>query len=287
MLASSVRGEILPGHFGEDGLGLLGAAHLDQPARAFRNPEEQQGEGDRGQGAAGKHPAPADRLVPGLVPVAGDEVIDEIDDQDAADNGDLVDGHQASAQVGRGDFGDIHRRGHGGDADADAAQPAEQDEGPDVARESGADGGGQEEQRRKEQRLLAPEPVRDGPDDQHAGRAADQHATGRPAFHHHIEIEANRQELDGAGNNARVVAEEQPAQRGDQADGDEVGEVGAHRRRRSGGRRCGNWHGRTFSGKAGPSMALVNYGGGHGLKKLVAGHARINGVAKAEFDGVG
>ena len=100
--------------------------------------------------------------------------------------------------------------------------------------------------RRQQQRLLAPEPVRDGPDDQHARRAADQHAAGRPALHHHVELEARGQEFDGAGDDARVVAEEQAAQRGDQADRDEVGEVGANRRRRSAGRRCGNWHGPHF-----------------------------------------
>ena len=67
-------------------------------------------------------------------PQPGDEVIHEIDDKDAPDDGDLVDRDQAAAQMRRGDFGDVHGRGHGGDADADAAEPAEQDEGPDVPR---------------------------------------------------------------------------------------------------------------------------------------------------------
>ena len=111
-------------------------------------------------------------------------------------------------------------------------------------RQRGADGRGQEEQGREEQGLLAPEPVGDGPDDQHARRAADQHAARGPALHHHVQVEADGQEFDGPGDDARVVAEEQPAQCGDQADRDEVGEVGADRGRRPGRRRGINWHGR-------------------------------------------
>ena len=61
-----------------------------------------------------------------------------------------------------------------------------------------------------------------------ADRAADQHATRRPALHPHREVESCRQELDGSGDNTRIVAEQQTAERGDEADGDKVGEVGAH-----------------------------------------------------------
>ncbi len=68
-----------------------------------------------------------------------------------------------SAQAGRGNFGDIHGLDMGRDADADAAQPTEQDERPDVLRQRGADGEGQEESRDEEKRLLAAETVRDRP----------------------------------------------------------------------------------------------------------------------------
>ena len=60
------------------------------------------------------------------------------------------------------------------------------------------------------------------PDEQHAGRAADQHAARGPALHEIAQAEPGRQRLDRAGDDAGVVAEEQPAQRGDQADGGEV-----------------------------------------------------------------
>ena len=131
-----------------------------------------------------------------------------------ASDGDLVDGHQAAAQMRRGDLGDIHGGGHGGDTDADTPEPAEQDKGPDVLRQRRADRGAQEKPRRQEQGLLASKPIRDGPDDQHPGRAPDQHAPRRPALHHHVEVEPSRQKLNGPGNDPRVIAEEQPAQRG-------------------------------------------------------------------------
>ena len=95
---------------------------------------------------------------------------------------------------------------------------------------AGADRGYQEEHRRQQKRLLAPEAVRDRPHNQHPGRATDQHAPRRPALHHHVELEANRQKLNGPGDDARVVAEKQSAERRHEADGDEVGEVRANGR---------------------------------------------------------
>ena len=53
-------------------------------------------------------------------------------DQDAEDDVELEHARQAPAMLGRRDLGDVERRGHGGDADAQAADEAGDHEGVDV-----------------------------------------------------------------------------------------------------------------------------------------------------------
>ena len=75
-----------------------------------------------GNGFGGQHVAPAGGLQPGIVALGGDEPVDEVDEEHAADDRELVEGDQLAADRARGNLGDVQRREHRGDADSDAAE---------------------------------------------------------------------------------------------------------------------------------------------------------------------
>ena len=79
--------------------------------------------------------------------------IQDISLSDAEDDGELVPRHQVAADFGRRDLRDVHGRQHGGQAHADAAEDAIEDEVGHVARTAVADGGERE----------IPAPMRPGP----------------------------------------------------------------------------------------------------------------------------
>ena len=118
---------------GEDVRRLLLAALFDEPAWAFRHPEEKQEEDDRGDGSRRVHITPVRR------PGAGEKPVDEKSQEDAGDDGHLVDRDEGAADAGRGDLGDVERRKDGGRADAEAADEAEGEEPGDRPREGAAD----------------------------------------------------------------------------------------------------------------------------------------------------
>ena len=119
------------GELGEHFARLLVLALEHEAARRFRNEEQQQHEDAGRNGAAGQHPAPAFGVHPVRVTVAAellDEVVHEVRHRDAADDRDLLVGHQRAALGRRRDLGDVHRREHRGEADAHAAEEAMADE---------------------------------------------------------------------------------------------------------------------------------------------------------------
>ena len=101
----------------------------------FGDEEEGDEEGDGGDGGGGEHPAPARGAEEGERPV------DEVGEQDAGDDGHLVERDEAAADAVRGDLGDVEGGEDGGDADGDAADEARGDELVERARQGGADGG--------------------------------------------------------------------------------------------------------------------------------------------------
>ena len=60
----------------------------------------------------------------------GEDVVDQQRDEDAGDDGELLQRAQPAAQSGRGDLGDVGRCDHRGDADAEAADDAEDASAP-------------------------------------------------------------------------------------------------------------------------------------------------------------
>ena len=219
-------GELRAADLGQDGAGLALARLLDEPAGAFGDAQEEEGEENGGEDAGGEHPAPAGLGEPGLdfrlgrvAFGVGDAVVDERAGGDAADDGDLVHRNQPAAKVRRGDFGDIHGSGNGRDADAYAADEAEEDEDPNVLGNGRADGRGEEQGGGQRHGRLASEAIRERADEEDAGSAAHEHAAGGPALHEVAQMEAGGERLDSAGDDAGVVTKEQSAEHRHEADG--------------------------------------------------------------------
>ena len=126
---------------GPDARGRGGAAVLDQPARALGHEEHQEEEEQGRDGLGAEHPAPAGLAVPGGENLGGrgarrhglgDQPVDDLGQQDADDDGQLIDRDEPAADLGRRDLGDVHRREVRGQADADPADDAEDDEDGEV-----------------------------------------------------------------------------------------------------------------------------------------------------------
>ncbi len=133
---SSICGSL---HAGElqnvQGLGF--AVHHDQPARAARDEEEHEQEEQGGDAGDAELPAPLGQAEL----EAAEEEIGGVGEQDADDDVGLEDADEASAPLGRGDLGDVHGPEHGGAADGDAADEAEEVERVEAPGEGAADGG--------------------------------------------------------------------------------------------------------------------------------------------------
>ena len=70
----------------------------------------------------------------------GDEPVDDLGGQDADDDGQLVDRDEPAPHLRRRDLGDVHRREVRGQADADAADEAEDDEDGEIRGQGRSDG---------------------------------------------------------------------------------------------------------------------------------------------------
>ena len=160
-----------------------------QVARGFGHQDQEKQKKAGGNGAGEKHVAPADGIEPGIAAAGlGDSEVDEVNDQHAEDDGELVPGDQISTNLGRRDLCDIHRRQHGSQPDPNAAQDAIEDEvrhvpGAAVANRSKwklrcgcAQSGDEEEEGGNDQSALAPDVGADPPANQPADNAADQGA---------------------------------------------------------------------------------------------------------------
>jgi hypothetical protein len=89
-----------------------------QPARAFGKTQAKSGIDHRRKRRDPKHPAP------GIFPNSPQQIIREKGDDNAKDDVELEQPRQPSAISGRRDLGNVERRSHGGDADAEAANEA-------------------------------------------------------------------------------------------------------------------------------------------------------------------
>jgi hypothetical protein len=91
-----------------------------------------------------------------------DQHVQQLRREDAEDDGQLVQGHESSAQVCRSHLGDVKRREVRRHADGDTAEDAPGDELIEAAGPAGEHGGHGEQQRGRDQQLLAAELVAGG-----------------------------------------------------------------------------------------------------------------------------
>lgn len=194
------------------------ATLLDQPTRAFRH-EEQQGEEENARkDAHPEHPSPAGRHVPGLVAEAGNIRVNEIDDENARYDRQLVQGDESAPVLGRGDFRVVQRAQRGGDADADASDDAGKDIPGEGSRDGGAERTDDKQDRGRKDRLLPSVPVAQEAGGRRAADTADDQRGHGPADLELIQSEPLLHKPDGAGNDGRIETEQQPADRGDAGD---------------------------------------------------------------------
>ena len=202
-----------------------------EKARCFRHQqheEDEQGRRDRGRG---EHVAPAVIHEEIVVAKRLHEVVHEIDEVDADDDGDLLQGDEQPARRRRRDLGDVHRRQHRGHADRGAAHQAVEDEerqrigtvrAETELRKARADRGHEEQHARHQEAGAAAPAGGDRACDRSAEHAAQKRAADRETGE---EVRlclgqmARRNEVEGdricrAGDHGGVVAEQQSAQRG-------------------------------------------------------------------------
>ena len=195
---------------------------LDEEARRLGDEEEGEEEREGGHGGRGEHPPPARRAAVGQRPVH------EVREQDAGDDGHLVERDEAAADRLRRDLGDVEGGEDRGDADREAADEAGGHELGERARHRGADGRRGEQQRRGDQDPLAAEAVGEPARERRAGGAAEEERARRDLRAVRRELQVLAQEEEGAVDDRGVEAEEQSRDRGDR--GDEVRVAAAHAR---------------------------------------------------------
>jgi len=239
------------GQFAEDGAGAGFVAPQHEVTGRFGDEHEEQEEREGGNGAGGEHVAPADLVEPGIaVADTGNAVVDEIDDEHAEDDGELVPSDEIAADFGGRNLGDVHGRKHGGQAHADAAEDAVKDEVNHVRRAAVTDGGEeefggggterghQEEHGGNDQSPFAADVGADPAAQQAADDAADERAgcdeaqqgvggvrVGEMARVNEVGAEA----AHGTGDDGGVVAKQQTAKRRGQSQEDDVGVQAGHR----------------------------------------------------------
>ena len=96
----------------EAGHGVVRAVLLEQPARRLGHRPHGEAEQDPGDGRDAEHRPP--RVA------VGQRLVDDVGDEDADGDGQLVHRDEPAAQVGRRHLGGVERRGDGGHADAEA-----------------------------------------------------------------------------------------------------------------------------------------------------------------------
>ena len=198
----------------QHGAGFRHASMAGQPARRFRQCQHPDGEDHPRHRAQRQHPAP--------FAVPGEEIADEIGDQDADGDGELVEGDQGAAAAGRRRLGQIERRQHGGDTDAHAHQQSPDKQCRHLRRQSGDERAGDEDEPGEEDDHAPAEPVgKTAREGSTHGRTGKRDARDQP-LHAGGESEVRPDEEECSGNHAGVVAEKQPAQRRDADDQIEI-----------------------------------------------------------------
>jgi hypothetical protein len=106
--------------------GLAVAFSGEQPARTLRQGEAHQRVEQRWNGLHAEHPPPR------MLTDAAEKVVRQKGHEDAKDDVELKHACEAPATIRRRNLGDVERRGHGGNAHAETADKACDDERPNL-----------------------------------------------------------------------------------------------------------------------------------------------------------
>ena len=154
------------------GVRLLYAILLDEPAGTFGNKAETDDEGECGNSAGAEHPAPCRCAGNRQRPVGA------VSQQHAGDDGDLIQRNDAAALLFWRNFRQVKGRDGGGEADAEAAQEACQQELGKNSWYCGKDGGEQKERAAKAKNGSAAVPVAEDSGGHGSEKAAIEQAAG-------------------------------------------------------------------------------------------------------------
>ena len=199
----------------EDLEGFLVLALEHQEPRRFGQGEGDPAVDDGGDGAGDEHPAPGldaePQVLVGAAGEVGEHGVGEQRGEDTGGDGELLQRGQPAAHVARRDLRDVGRGDHRGEADAQAADEAPEDQVPHAEGEAGAEGADQEQQGAELHGGDAAVTVRDLAGQVGAGRAAEQGDGDGEAGHGLAEGEFVLDGVDCAVDNRGVEAEEEAA----------------------------------------------------------------------------
>lgn len=170
-----------------------------------------------GHAHAQEHPLPGHHGAHHRAGAAADvheQRVDQQGDEDAEHDAELLQRAEHATLPGRGYFGDIHRRDHGGDARRESAEHAERHEDFDVRRERAADSAYQEANGGDLHHRHAADLVGDAPGQQRADAPGDQRRTDGEAKHGVAGVKMFLDDRGGAIDDGGVVTVEQSAKRG-------------------------------------------------------------------------
>jgi len=109
------------------------AAHPHEVAGSFWDEEEHEKEGCRRVDSSEVHPAPV--IDAGIA----EQEVHQVADEDAVDDGHLVEGPESASHAGRGNLRDVDGREDGDGSHSNAAEQPREDEGGEGGRDAGGD----------------------------------------------------------------------------------------------------------------------------------------------------
>ena len=208
-LVERLFGAAAASHLGERGDRVLAPSGPHEPPRGLGHRHHDEDEQEARDDRPAEHESPVAR--------AAQEVVDEVRDEDADGDGQLVGGDVAASGLLRGHLRGVQRGRHRGDADA------EPDDEPTDHQHRGAggqrrDGGpGAEEDAGEHARVLAAELVGEPAGQQRADQRAERHPAGDDLGHERAQAEVGLDEVQRAGDDALVVAEQRAGEHRDDA----------------------------------------------------------------------
>ena len=195
---------------------VVAASNLGEPARRLdsdQNGEREEGAGNRRDP---QHRAPTVGT--------GKRLVDEIGDENADGNRELIRRDEPSTLRGGGEFRRIKRSGDRGDANAEASHEPAEDEDRHVRGEGLYERADDEKSRRGEERALSAKKVGDIAAGERSEHGAQRYPAGDDLECDVTDVERLLDADEGARNDALVVAEKGARQQNDRDDAGGAGE---------------------------------------------------------------